>query len=259
MIFFFFISSSLLFSFLRFSLLSFSLSSLVLSLLLHVSFSFSLFVLLFSLFSFLLHLLFHLLFSFLRFSFLLSSFLLSSLFFLCLLSLSLSLCVGGVCVVVCLCGVVWCGVVCAVWCGTLKTPCVDSKRFPCVHSKRPRVYRHHAHMLKGTIACRRLGKTVSHQLAPQNRDIEGIVSRTWDWELSPTRVHIVQRVARVMRVMARIPRCLCEKDPECAKRSRERKRWESERKFRKNPSHHQLISRPEHLIHNTTGVRGIPV
>ena len=49
MIFFFFISSSLLFSFLRFSLLF---SSLVLSLLLHVSFSFSLFLLLFSLFFF---------------------------------------------------------------------------------------------------------------------------------------------------------------------------------------------------------------
>ena len=53
MILFFFISSSLLFSFLRFShLFSSPLSSLVLSLLLHVSFSFSLFLLLFSLFSF---------------------------------------------------------------------------------------------------------------------------------------------------------------------------------------------------------------
>ena len=88
---------------------------------------------------------FSLLFSFLRFSFLsLSSF---SVFFLCLLSLSLSPCGGGVCRRVCLCGVVWCGVVCAVWCGTLKTPCVDSKRFPCGDSKRPRVCRQHAHML----------------------------------------------------------------------------------------------------------------
>ena len=108
------------------------------------------------------HLLFHLLFFSLFFSSLLSSFLrfsllssifsfLSSLFSLCLLSLSLSPCVGGVCVSSCVfvwsC-VVWCGVVCAVWCGTLKTPCIDSKRFPCVDSKRPRVYRHHAHMLK---------------------------------------------------------------------------------------------------------------
>ena len=34
-------------------------------------------------------------------------------------------------------------------------PCVDSKRFPCVDSKRPRVYRHHAHMLKHMCAwCR---------------------------------------------------------------------------------------------------------
>ena len=57
-----------------------------------------------------------------------------------------------VCRRVCLC--VWCGVVwCAVWCGTLKTPCVDLKRSPCVHSKRPRVYRHHAHMLKSMRAC----------------------------------------------------------------------------------------------------------
>ena len=45
----------------------------------------------------------------------------------------------AVVVCVCVCGVVWCG--------TLKTPCVDSKR--------PRVYRHHTHMLKHMCAwCR---------------------------------------------------------------------------------------------------------
>ena len=81
-----------------------------------------------------------------------------SVFFLCLLSLSLSLSsfsvslclflsvpvclclrVLVVCVVVCvcvvLCGVVWCGVVCAVWCGTLKNPVCRFKTPRCVHSK----------------------------------------------------------------------------------------------------------------------------
>ena len=63
------------------------------------------------------------------------------------------MCLCGVvlCCVV-LCGVVWC---CVVLCCTLKTPCVDSKRFPCVDSKRPRICRHHAHILKSMWAwCR---------------------------------------------------------------------------------------------------------
>ena len=92
MIFFFFISSSLLFSFLRFSLLS------SLPLLLSCLSSYmSLFLFLFFFFSFLS----------------LSSF---YVFFLCLLSP----CVGGVCVVVCVvvcvcvCGVVWWCVPCGV-------------------------------------------------------------------------------------------------------------------------------------------------
>ena len=135
MIFFFFISSSLLFSFLRFSLpFSSPLSSLVLSLLLHVSFS-SFLVSFCSLFSCHL-LLFSFSFSLFRLLFSLSS------FFLCLLSLSsFSVCWWCVCRRVCrrvfvcagggCCGALLCvrGVVvwCAVWCGTLKTPCVDSK------------------------------------------------------------------------------------------------------------------------------------
>ena len=117
-IFFFFISSSLLSSFLRFSPLSFS----------------SLFSCLLLLFSFFFFSLSSSLFSLFLLS--LSSF---SVFFLCLL--------GGVCVVV------WCGVVCAVWCGTLKTPCVDSKTPPCVDSKRPRVSWQHAHILFSMCAC----------------------------------------------------------------------------------------------------------
>ena len=44
---------------------------------------------------------------------------------------------------------------CAVWCGTLKTPLCPFKTPPCVDSKRPRVYRHHANMLKHMCAwCR---------------------------------------------------------------------------------------------------------
>ena len=73
-----------------------------------------------------------LLFSFFFFFFSLSS----SLFSLCLLSP----CVGGVCVVVWWCGVVW----------HAENPCVDTKTPPCVDSKRPRVCRQHAHMLKNT-------------------------------------------------------------------------------------------------------------
>ena len=122
--------SSLLFSFLRFSLLF---SSFVLTLLLHVSSSFSLFFFSF-LFSCLL-LLFSLSFSFSLFRLLFSL----SVFFLRVLVVCVSSCVSS-CVFVC---VVWCGVVC----GTLKTPCVDSKTPPCVDSKRPRVCRQHAHML----------------------------------------------------------------------------------------------------------------
>ena len=77
----------------------------------------------------------------------------ASLFSLCLLSLSsfsvsVSVCWWCVCRRVCLCGVVWCGVVCAVRCGTLKNPVYGlPTRSPCVDSKRLRVYRHHAHML----------------------------------------------------------------------------------------------------------------
>ena len=139
MIFLFFIFSSLLFSALLFSSLLFS------------------------------SLLSSLLFSFLRFSSLLSSFSplffsplfssLSSLFSLCLLSplspsqsfsVSVSVCWWCVCRRVCLCGVVWCGVVCVVWCGTLTTPCVDSKtlsvcRFktsPCMPALRAHAFQH---------------------------------------------------------------------------------------------------------------------
>ena len=85
---------------------------------------------------------------------------------LCLLSLSLSCCPLRVSVSVCCCGrvaVVCCGVSCCVvscvvvcvrcvvWCGALKNPVTS----PCVRPKRPRVYRHHAHMLKHVCAwCR---------------------------------------------------------------------------------------------------------
>ena len=63
-----------------------------------------------------------------------------SVFFLCLclrMLLWLLLCVVGV--VSC----ALCLVSCVVWCGVTRW-----KRPPCVHSKRPRVCRHHAHMLK---------------------------------------------------------------------------------------------------------------
>ena len=135
MIFFFFISSSLLFSSLLFSSLLFSslLSSLLLlSLLLSPSplFFFFFFFSFSSLFYKHTRMTVKMGHTLRRNSniyqkpFILSCFGLSSLssfsvFFLCLLF---------VCVVVCV--VVWCacGVVCAVWCGTLRTPCVDSKR-----------------------------------------------------------------------------------------------------------------------------------
>ena len=57
--------------------------------------------------------------------------------------------VVAVAVVVAVVVVVVC--VCAVWCGTLKTPVCRIKSSPCVNSKRPRVCRHHAHMLKLSI------------------------------------------------------------------------------------------------------------
>ena len=135
MIFFFFISSSLDFSFLRFSLLfSSPLSSLVLSLLLHVSFSsflvsFSSCHLLLSSFSF-------------SFSFSLFRLLLSlSVFFLCLLSLSsFSVCWWCVCrhvcrrVCLCVCRVVWdaehpvCRLKNASVCRFKTSPCVRAPR-----------------------------------------------------------------------------------------------------------------------------------
>ena len=93
----------------------------------------------------------------------LSSFVFSSLsvpvFFLCLclcLCLRVLLRVGvrglcGVCVCVCF---VWCVCVCFVWCGVWRD-LARGKNPPCVDSKRPRVYRHHAHMLKHMCAwCR---------------------------------------------------------------------------------------------------------
>ena len=150
MFFFFFISSSLLFSFLRFYLVfssllfsSFLFSSLFSCLVspLTCLFSFFIFLLLFSL------LLSPSPLFFFFFFFSLSS----SLFSLCLLSP----CVGGVCVVVCVvvcvcvCGVVWCGV-CAVWCGTLKTLCVyiqnvpvcRFKTSPCMPATRAHAFQH---------------------------------------------------------------------------------------------------------------------
>ena len=74
------------------------------------------------------------------------------------LSLSVSVfvkCCGRVVVVCCgiLCRVLWRGVWCVVWCGTLKNPCVRSTR--------PRVYRHHAHMLEHVCAwCRHTRRRV---------------------------------------------------------------------------------------------------
>ena len=68
-------------------------------------------------------------------------------FFLCLclsvsLSLSLSPCVDGV--LVCVVCVVWC--VCFVWCGVWRG-LARRINLACLDSKRPRVYRHHAHLL----------------------------------------------------------------------------------------------------------------
>ena len=100
------------------------------------------------------------------FSLLLSCLVLSSVFFLCL-SLSLSMhvsvsvcCCGRVAVECCgvSCCVVSCVVVCVrcgVWCDTLKNPACPLNTSPCVRPKRPRLYRHHAHMLKHVCAwCR---------------------------------------------------------------------------------------------------------
>ena len=89
-----------------------------------------------------------LLFSFLFFaSLFFPSFLLSSLF--SLLSLSsfsvffLRVLVVCVCRRVCLCGVLWCGVVCAVWCGTLKTLSVCRfKTSPCIPATRAHAFQH---------------------------------------------------------------------------------------------------------------------
>ena len=79
-----------------------------------------------------------------------SSFVFSCLLFLCLLSPSLPVSVGVCCLSMSLspfCVVV---VVC-----TLKNPVCTFSTSPCVRSKRPRVYRHHAHMLKPMCAwCR---------------------------------------------------------------------------------------------------------
>ena len=105
---------------------------------------------------------------------LLSLFVLSCLVFFSSVFSSLSLssfsvfvcCCGCVLLVLCvvsclLCVVLWCG---AVWCVCGVVWCDTIKTSPCVHSKRPRVCRHHAHMLKHMCAgCRhtrrRFGRT----------------------------------------------------------------------------------------------------
>ena len=88
---------------------------------------------------------------------LLSSSLSSSLLSLCLLARSLSLSVFLLClslclclrvmlrVVLCVCGRGLCVRACVVY--TLKKPMCPLNTSPCVRSKRPRVCRHHAHML----------------------------------------------------------------------------------------------------------------
>ena len=88
------------------------------------------------------------------------------------LSVCLSLCLRVMLCVLCLCcvcrcgrGVVWWSW--CVWCVCVcvcvlrhaeksgKNPCMGSKSSPCVHSQRPRVCRHHAHMLRSMYAwCR---------------------------------------------------------------------------------------------------------
>ena len=94
------------------------------------------------------------------------------------LSLSLSLsylrvvvwscCCVVLCLVLwCVCGVVY-SVVCVVW--HAENPVCPFKTCPCVRSKRPRVYRHHAHMLKHMCAwCRytrgRFERTHGHVLS----------------------------------------------------------------------------------------------
>ena len=133
MIFFFFISSSLLFSSLLSSLLFSSLFSCLVSpltcLFFFFSFSSSLFSSLVSFSSFLF------LFLFLSFVF---SFLSLSSFSVCWWCVCRRVC-RRVCLCV-WCGVVWCGEVCAVWCGTLKTPCRRLKNASVCRFKNVPVY-----------------------------------------------------------------------------------------------------------------------
>ena len=76
-------------------------------------------------------------------------------FFLCLLSVCLWLCLRVLLCVV----VVSRGVVCVrcVWCETWE-------KQPCVRSKRPRVYRHHAHMLRKQVFVAHLEQHLSPML-----------------------------------------------------------------------------------------------